>query len=186
MTNNTQEEIKNQTENPEQEVVDQLEGDGQQEETPVAETEQTLQTELAEMKDKYLRLYAEFDNYKRRTAKERVELIQSASKDLIKDLLPVWDDFERAFLNSSEEADNDQSFKEGMQLVYNKFVNTLKNKGVEPYDKSVVDFDPELHAAITEIPAPSEDMQGKIIDYVSNGYKLHDKVLRHAQVVIGK
>lgn len=182
------ENIKENLQSPDVETVDETIENNSEEKVveQMDEDSSALQTELAEMKDKYLRLFAEFENYKRRTAKEIVDMRMTASKELIKELLPVWDDFERALSAAGEEQEQDQAFREGIQLVYNKFINTLKSKGVEPYDKAVLDFDPELHAAIAEVPAPSEELQGKIIDYVNNGYMLNGKVLRHAEVVIGK
>ncbi len=141
--------------------------------------------EVSEWKDKYTRLVAEFDNYKKRTSKERMELIQLANKDLMISLLEVLDDVDRA----QTQIDNDQeveSIKEGVQLVFNKFRKTLSDKGLTAYDSKGQDFDVELHEAITEIPAPSEDLKGKVVDEVQKGYYLNDKLLRHAKVVVGK
>ena len=144
-----------------------------------------LEEELGEAKDKYIRLYAEFDNFKKRTMRERLDLMNSAGKDVISALLPVLDDFDRA----KKSADDDQSsevFTEGVSLVYNKLMATMKNKGVISMETNGIDFDPELHEAITEIPAPTEDLKGKVIDTIEKGYLLNDKIIRHAKVVVGK
>ncbi len=144
-----------------------------------------LQGELEEQKDKYLRLFAEFDNYKRRTAKERIELIQTAGKDVIISLLDVLDDCDRAEkqLQTTEDL---ASVKEGIQLVFNKLKTTLQQKGLKAMESISQDFDVEKHEAITEIPAPSEDMQGKVMDELMKGYYLNDKIIRFAKVVVGK
>ena len=144
-----------------------------------------LKIELSEAKDKYLRLYSEFDNYRRRSAKERLELVQSANQDLLQDLLPVLDDFERAGQNFSEKIDP-AALKEGMDLISNKFSKILTQKGVKPMDVGEgSDFDPEIHEAITQIPAPKDDLKGKVVDVIEKGYYLHEKVIRYARVVIG-
>lgn len=146
--------------------------------------EETFKAELAEANDKYLRLYAEFDNYKRRTNKERVELLQTAGKDVIVDLLTVLDDFERAS-KSMETATDVQAVKEGISLVQNKLKNILSNKGLKEMDSIGTPFDADIHEAITNIPAPSEEMKGKVIDQVEKGYYLNEKVIRFAKVVVG-
>jgi len=146
--------------------------------------EQDPQIELAELKDKHLRLFAEFDNFKKRTNRERLELIRTSTENLIQKLLPVLDDFDRA-KKTAEDATNEETFSEGVQLVYNKLYQILEAKGLEPMDTDELDFDPELHEAITKIPAPSEDLKGKIIDHIEKGYYLNDKIIRHAKVVIG-
>lgn len=144
-----------------------------------------LQAELEEQKDKYLRLFAEFDNYKRRTAKERIELIQTAGKDVIISLLDVLDDCDRAEkqLQTTEDL---AAVKEGIQLVFNKLKTTLQHKGLKAMESISQDFDVEKHEAITEIPAPSEEMQGKVMDELMKGYYLNDKIIRFAKVVVGK
>ncbi len=144
-----------------------------------------LKAELQESKDKYLRLAAEFDNFKRRNAKERVELIQTAGRDVITDLLDILDDFERA--QKQFETDEDITHvKEGLTLIFNKLRNKLQSKGLKPMEAIGKDFNTDLHEAITEIPAPSEDLKGKVIDEVVRGYYLNDKIIRHAKVVVGK
>ncbi|MBL0144801.1 MAG: nucleotide exchange factor GrpE [Chitinophagaceae bacterium] len=144
-----------------------------------------IQSELDEQKDKYIRLFAEFDNFKRRTAKERIELIQTAGKDVIVSLLDVLDDCDRAEkqINSSEDV---AQIKEGIQLVFAKLRNTLAAKGVKPMESINTHFDVELHEAITEIPAPTDDLKDKVVDEVVKGYYLNDKIIRFAKVVVGK
>ena len=144
-----------------------------------------LNADLDESKDKYLRLFAEFDNYKKRSIKEKLDFMKTASQETINAMLPVVDDFDRAKKSAEDEASVEQ-FSEGVNMVYNKLKNTLKNLGLEEMVSTGEVFDPELHAAITEIPAPSEDMKGKIIDTVEKGYLLKDKIIRHAKVVVGK
>jgi len=145
---------------------------------------QEMGQKLEEMNDKYLRLFSEFDNFRKRTQKERLELFKTASEDVMLALLPVLDDFERA-LKSTEENGVDENFKEGIELIYNKLKKTLSQKGLEPMDVMGADFDTDFHEAITNIPAPSPDMKGKVVDVTENGYMLNDKVIRFAKVVIG-
>ena len=144
-----------------------------------------LAEELQEQKDKYLRLMAEFDNFRRRTAKERLELIQTAGKDVIVSLLDVLDDCDRAEKQLQSNADIAVQ-KEGIQLVFNKLRSTLQNKGVKAMESIHTDFDVEKHEAITEIPAPTEELKGKVLDEVVKGYYLNDKLIRFAKVVVGK
>ena len=144
-----------------------------------------IQLELDEQKDKYLRLFAEFDNYKRRNAKERIELIQTAGKEVIKDLLDVLDDCDRAEKQLQTSEDITQ-IREGIQLVFNKLRNTMQSKGLKVMESIQQDFDVEKHEAITEIPAPNDELKGKVIDEVQKGYYLNDKIIRFAKVVIGK
>ena len=150
----------------------------------ISETEK-LQSELTEQKDKYLRLMAEFENYKRRTSKERLELIQTASKDVLVSLLDVLDDVDRA---EKQFATNDDlnSQKEGIKLVFNKIKSTLFAKGIKPMESLQQEFDVEKHEAITEIPAPTADLKDKVLDEVQKGYYLNDKIIRFAKVVVGK
>lgn len=154
---------------------------------PVAEESalEALQAELAEQKDKYLRLMAEFDNFRRRTAKERLELIQTAGKDVIVSLLEVLDDCDRAE-KQLEEANEGKVQKEGIQLVFNKLRQVLQQKGVKAMQTLHQDFDVEQHEAITEIPAPDENLKGKVMDEIAKGYTLNDKIIRFAKVVVGK
>ncbi|WP_162340909.1 nucleotide exchange factor GrpE [Cyclobacterium salsum] len=145
-----------------------------------------LAKENQELKDKYVRLYSEFDNFRRRTAKERLELVNTASQDLIQEILPVLDDFERSF--KAENIANEEEQKDaGSKLIYNKLLRMLTARGLKPMDELVgKDFDAEYHEAITQIPAPSEELKGKIVDVVEKGYTLAGKVVRFAKVVIGK
>lgn len=145
---------------------------------------ESLKKEVAELKDKYLRLYSEFENFRRRTAKERIDLVKTANEEVLASLLPVLDDFERG-LKSMENAKDVSAVKEGVSLIYNKLFKTLSSKGLKPMDAAGTEFNSELHEAITQIPAPSEDMKGKVVDEVEKGYYLNDKVIRFAKVVIG-
>ena len=140
--------------------------------------------ELEAMKDKHLRLVAEFENYKRRNAKERIELIQTAGKEVIQSLLDVLDDCDRA-QKQLEASATETALKEGLLLVFNKLRNTLQLRGLKAMDTQHVEFNADLHEAITEIPAPTEDLKGKVIDEVTRGYYLNDKIIRHAKVVVG-
>jgi len=158
-------------------------------ENAIVETEEDkikkLQAELDELRDKNLRLVAEFDNFRRRNAKERIELVQTAGKDIIQSLLVVLDDVDRAA--KQMETTNDLNLvKEGISSVFNKLKAVMQQKGLKTMEAKNQDFDPDLHDAITEIPAPSEEMKGKIIDVVEPGYYLNDKLIRHAKVVVGK
>jgi molecular chaperone GrpE len=144
-----------------------------------------LAAQVAELKDKYLRLFAEFENYKRRTAKEKLDMIGSAAKNTIVNFLPVLDDFERAKAAADQE-NSTEVFSEGVELVYQKFLQTLKNQGLKRIETENATFDAEYHEAITEIPAPTEEMKGKVIDTLEQGYFLQDKVIRYAKVVVGK
>ena len=147
--------------------------------------EEKLQAELSEQKDKYIRLFAEFDNFKRRNAKERIELIQTAGKEVITSLLDVLDDCDRAEkqIQSSEDL---QQIREGIQLVFGKLRNTMQSKGLKPMESIETDFDVEKHEAITEIPAPNPALVDKVVDEVQKGYYLNDKIIRFAKVVVGK
>jgi molecular chaperone GrpE len=144
-----------------------------------------LEEEKAGLNEKYLRLYSEFDNYRKRTIKEKAELYKTAAEDTILAMLPVVDDFERA-LKAAGDSEKDSAHKEGMELIYNKLINILKNKGVETIEDKEVDFDLDIHEAITKIPAPSEELKNKVVDVVEKGYKLNGKVIRFAKVVIGE
>ena len=148
------------------------------------ETDKVRQ-ELAEAKDKYLRLAAEFENFRRRTAKERIELVQTAGKDVIQSLLEILDDSDRA-MKQLETSEDLATIKEGISLVFNKLHSALQQKGLKVMDSKGQDFDPDMHEAITEIPAPTPDMAGKIIDVIQPGYYLNDKLIRYAKVVVGK
>ncbi|MCA0133696.1 nucleotide exchange factor GrpE [Winogradskyella alexanderae] len=148
--------------------------------------EEQLKEELASEKDKFMRLFAEFENYKKRTTKERIELFKTASQDLMLSLLPILDDFERALMHIEEDKEAEE-LRKGVLLIYNKLVSTLEQKGLSKImvEKGDV-FNADNHEAVTQIPAPSDDLKGKIIDVIEKGYKLGDKVIRFPKVVIGQ
>ena len=154
---------------------------------PVAEesAEEKLKGDLQESKDKYLRLVAEFENYKRRSSKERLELIQTAGREVIMSMLEVVDDADRA-QKQLETTEDVKIIKEGIALVFNKLRTSLQAKGLKSMETIGKDFDVDLHEAITEIPVPEEKMKGKVVDEVVKGYYLNDKIIRHAKVVVGK
>ncbi len=143
-----------------------------------------LQLQLNEMKDKYMRMVAEFDNYKKRSIREKLDFMKSAAQDTLSALLPVLDDFDRAkkFAEGKENANWDT----GVDLVYQKLYSILRSKGLEPMDATGETFNPDMHEAITEIPAPNDDLKGKVVDTIEKGYRLNDKIIRHAKVVVGK
>ncbi|WP_440880966.1 nucleotide exchange factor GrpE [Tenacibaculum sp. C7A-26P2] len=154
-------------------------------EEEVKSEESTNEEKLQAEKNKYLRLFAEFENYKKRTSKERIELFKTASQELMTALLPIMDDFDRGLAEIKKNEDSE--LLKGMELISNKLKNTLTQKGLTEMDVNPGDiFDSELHDAITQIPAPSDDLKGKIIDCVEKGYKLGDKIIRHPKVVIGQ
>ncbi len=164
---------------------DQTGTEEQQENNTEAPKELTAEEKLAELNDRFLRLYAEFDNYRKRTNKEKVDIITNANAGVLADLLPVMDDFERAILNN-QQADNLEVVKEGFQLISNKFKAILEAKGLKQMQAKGTAFDSELHEAIANIPAPSKKEVGKVIDDVEKGYYLNDKVIRFAKVVVGQ
>ena len=162
-------------------------GDAQQTEASQANDDKVaeLTTQLEEMKDKYLRLTAEFDNYRKRTLKEKAELIKFASEEVLKDLLPVIDDLDRA-LKAIETANDINAVKEGISLIVNKFNDFLKAKGVKEIDAIGKELDTDLHEAITKIPVQDDAQKGKIVDVIQKGYMLHEKVMRFSKVVVGE
>ena len=151
--------------------------------------DQAIETEpgeqVSELNDKYLRLYSDFDNYRKRTLKEKIELSKYASADIITKLLPVLDDFERAIKAFDASTDTGKSLKDGMVLVFNKFLAILNQQGLEQMRTSGETFDTDFHEAITNIPAPSPEQKGKIMDELEKGYLLNGKVIRYAKVVVG-
>jgi molecular chaperone GrpE len=165
-------------------VADTAESPEKEEETCEDQIE-VLEKQLAEMNDKHLRLIAEYDNYRKRTLKEKMDLTKSAGERIFVKILPVVDDFERALQHLDAASDLD-SVKEGIGLIYNKFVSFLTQQGVKVIDTKDQDFDADLHEAITKIPAPSEGMKGKIVDCVEKGYLLEEKVIRFPKVVVGE
>ena len=161
--------------------------EGEQAETEeVVEEEPTVEELIKVEKDKYLRLFAEFENYKKRTSKERIELFKTANQEVMTVLLPVLDDFERA-LSHIEDDKEAEELRKGVLLIYQKLIKSLEQKGLEPIEVKAGDaFDADTHEAITQIPAPTDDLKGKIIDCVEKGYKLGDKIIRHPKVVVGQ
>jgi molecular chaperone GrpE len=174
------EENASQQENPQEE---QVQNDANNETTE--QKELTWEEKHAELNDKFLRLYAEFDNYRRRTNKERLDLIANANGALLKDILPVIDDFERAMLNN-EKVEDPQVLKEGFALINNKLRSILESKGLKLMEVKGTPFDSELHEAIANVPVEDEEMKGKVIDDVEKGYYLNEKVIRYAKVVVGQ
>lgn len=156
--------------------------DTNNENTSVSE-EDKLKKQLADLNDKYLRLYSEFDNFRKRTIKEKSELIKTASEDTFKAILPVIDDFERA-IKANENVNEAASIKEGIVLIYNKLKNSTQLKGLTSFESIGQTFDADIMEAITHIPATEESQKGKVIDEIEKGYKLGDKVIRYAKVVI--
>ncbi|HHH55026.1 MAG TPA: nucleotide exchange factor GrpE [Bacteroidetes bacterium] len=155
--------------------------------SPVTKYKEQLEEknqEIKELEDKYLRLFAEFENYKKRVRKEKEDLIATASENVLNAILPVLDDFDRAKKLSDDE-NSPEHFTEGVELVYDKLFSILKNKGLEKMDSLGKDFDPELHEAVAEVPV-EEDKKGKIIDVIENGYTLNGKIIRYPKVVVGK
>ena len=144
-----------------------------------------LTAALAEWQDKFIRLQAEFDNYRKRTMKEKAELIKNGGEKTISAILPILDDLERA-LNISETSDDVKAMREGIELIYNKFLKVLNQEGLQKIETDGKDFDTDYHEAIALVPAPSEEQKGKILDCVQTGYKLNDKVIRHAKVVVAQ
>lgn len=176
------EEVKDQEENTVDASSEATQGTDNKE---VESKEPTAEEKYNELNDKYLRLYSEFDNYRKRTSKERLELFKTAGQDILTDLLPVMDDFERALQNMDKKADV-KSVRKGVDLIYNKFKSTLENKGLKHFKSIEKEFDPEIHDAITKIPAPSSKLKGKVVDEVEKGYMLNEKVIRFAKVVVGE
>jgi len=164
---------------------EQVEESAPQEEVKELSPLEKAESEAAEWKDKYLRLYAEFDNFRKRNAKERIELIKSASSEVLKDIIPVLDDFDRAIQANGSNEDL-AAVKDGFELIRNKTFRVLEAKGLKAMDAIGKPFDVEHHEAITNIPAPSEDMKNKVVDVIEKGYFLNDKVLRFAKVVVGQ
>ena len=183
--NTVEEERLPESQTTEEDVKKEAETKEKEEEGTPQEQIEELEIELKEQKDKFLRLFAEFDNFKKRTAKERIELIKTAGQDIITDLLTVLDDFERAF-DATEKETNVEEIKNGFVLIKDKLFKTLANKGLEPMDALGKEFDADFHEAITEIPAPSEDMKGKVVDVIEKGYLMNKKIIRYARVVVGK
>ncbi|AZQ44749.1 nucleotide exchange factor GrpE [Nonlabens ponticola] len=167
-----------------EEQLQQEESEQEQQEEERSEVE-VLEEAVKMEKDKFLRLFAEFENFKRRTAKERIELFKTAGEGVLKDMIPVMDDFDRAMIEIAKS--DDEQLTTGVTLIHNKLKNTLNSKGLEVIEVNPGDtFDAEDHEAVTHIPAPNDEMKGKIIDVIEKGYKLGDKTVRYPKVVIGK
>ena len=183
---------KNKKEDIEEEVLTNEEPTSENEESDVKEEEKeeikpkTIEEELGEMKDKYLRLYSEFENFRRRTAKERLDLIATSTESLMLSLLPVLDDYDRASVQM-EKAEDVKALKEGFDLIQTKFKQILTSKGLKEMESSVGKvFDAEVQEAITQAPAPNNKMKGKIMDEIEKGYQINDKIIRFPKVVIGQ
>lgn len=145
----------------------------------------TIEEELEMYKDKHLRMYSEFENFRRRSSKERIELMQNAGQEIITALLPILDDFDRAKA-ANENSEDLEAIKEGMELIYNKIFTLLGQKGLKPMEAQGKDFNSDDYEAIAKIPAPTEDLKGKVIDVTEKGYYLNNKIIRHAKVVVGE
>lgn len=165
--------------------VDQSPEADEQETLTLEEQLEEKEQELAELRDKYLRIHAEFDNFRKRTVKEKIEFMKTASQDTISELLPVLDDFDRAH-KAALDSEKPEEFPEGVQLVFNKLKNALKGKGLEVMESTGEPFDPEFHEAITKIPASSEDQKGCVVDTIEKGYTLKGKIIRYAKVVVAE
>lgn len=158
--------------------------DAATESVPQESATEKASREVAELKDKYLRLYADFENFRRRTAKEKLDLISNANEGVLQALIPVVDDFERA-MQSIEHTNDVTALKEGVSLIYTKLFKTLEGKGLKPMVSKGEPFDADLHESVTQFPAPTDDLKGKVIDEIEKGYYLNDKVIRFAKVIVG-
>ena len=157
--------------------------DAKTEETPEADPLEEAQKQIEELKDKYLRTVAEFDNYKKRTLKEKTELILNGGAKTVAAILPVLDDFERAI---ADESDDPKAIKEGIQNIFNKFVKSLESLGVKQIETKDKDFDTDYHEAVAMVPGMGDDKKGKVVDCLQTGYTMNDKVIRHAKVAVGQ
>ena len=183
-------ENENNEELKEENVAEETTQNNEEVQEEVAPKKEKSELELAQdsaaiANDKYLRLYSEFDNFRKRTAKEKLDTIKSASEDVIKNMLPIVDDFKRAMAHN-QEVDDADSIKQGFELIFNKLYKSLEAKGLKKIDAQGEVFNADIHEAITNIPAPSEDMKGKVVDVVEEGYFLGDKIIRFPKVVIGQ
>ena len=166
------------------ETMDSRQETEEQQEESMEDKLAAAETKIAELQDKYLRQVAEFDNYRKRTIKEKAELVLNGAEKTVTAILPVLDDLERALKNMNKMEDVD-AVKKGVDLIYQKFVKVLGDQGVKKIDTENADFNTDLHEAIAQVPAPSDEMKGKVIDCVKSGYTLNEKVIRHAQVAVG-
>ena len=181
----SQEEAKQEEDNTAQQASVNEEENALSEEEKLAQELEQAKAEVEDQKDKYLRLSAEFDNYRKRTMKEKAELILNGGEKIISSILPIVDDFERA-LQNMQTATDVAAVREGVELIYNKFMTVLEQNGVKVIETKELPLDTDYHEAIAMIPAPSEELKGKIIDCVQTGYILNEKVIRHAKVVVGE
>jgi molecular chaperone GrpE len=178
-THPEKEQLENQLEDNTENVEEQKKQENQ------ADDNATIAAELSEMKDKYLRLYAEFDNYRKRTMREREELIKTAAESAIKSMLSTLDDFERA-IKAAKSANEDSSILEGILLIYEKMFKTLEQQGLKIMQSDGEEFNPDLHEALTKVPVPNDELKGKVIETIEKGYYLRDKIIRYAKVVVGQ
>ena len=187
MENQGNEPLENETVNNKPENGNETETEAKTEEHELTPEERIaeLEQELEKEKKEYLFLMAEFDNFRKRTMKEKIEIMKNGAEKAMSDILPVIDDFERALQAMGEQTDV-KSLKEGVELIYNKFIKYLEANGVKAIDSNKAEFDTELHEAVANFPTPEEELKGKVIDTVQKGYKINDKVLRHAKVVVGQ
>jgi len=182
--NKEQEEVQETKET--QDIAEEQVLEQEQEQVIELSREEQLEKEVAELKDKHLRMFAEFENFKKRTAKERIDLFRNAGLEFFESMLPILDDFDRASKHR-EESDNSEELAKGIDLIQSKLIGILEQKGLKPMVSSIGKaFDTDFHEAITQIPAPSKDMKGKVIDETERGYLLNDKVIRYAKVVVGQ
>ena len=184
--NDQEKEVMNSAEQNSETAQPDKEENNQEAQEETAETKLVKsEAEVADLKDRLLRQMAEFDNYRKRTMKEKAEIILNGSASVVTDILPVIDDLERAIANSAKSEDYN-ALKEGVELIYNKLMHILEQKGLQKISPKNEPFDTDFHEAIAMIPAPSEDLKGKVLDCAIDGYKLNDKVLRHAKVAVGE
>ena len=171
-------------ENKNKEESIQTDSEETKKDNPVVVEEKTTEEKLAEMNDKYIRLYADFENFRKRISKERVDLLRFGGEEVFSKIIPVLDDFERAFKSMNEITDI-ATIKQGEELIYNKFKNILTQSGLTEMKSTGEIFNPDIHEAITNIPAPTEEQKGKVVEEVEKGYYLNGKVIRHAKVIVG-
>lgn len=185
LTNDTQNAVQQEESQEEQPQEEYNEAQGSDNNSKAEDNEAKVEDELAAMKDKWLRAVAEFENYRKRTLKEKAELILNGGEKTIVAMLPVIDDMERAIANG-DKTDDPQVLREGMELIYNKIMKVLESLGVKKIDTQDTDFDTDQHEAVAMVPGMGEDKKGKVIDCVLTGYTLNDKVIRHAKVAVGQ
>ncbi len=183
--NISEEEVRENPENKDKKTQEESKNSQKKHRKTKSEEITELKEQLAELNDKYLRLFSDFDNYRKRSNAEKLELIKTASREVIEGLLSVLDDFDRALQHLKEQGADEQTIQ-GVELIYNKLFTFLKQKGLEPMDSQGKEFNTDYHDAVTQIPAPSEDMKGKVVDVIQKGYLLNGNIIRHAKVVVGQ